>query len=222
MWRWLRRRDATKERRLGTGAGLVGPTLFVAVFTVEGWLRPGYAPTRMFVSALSLGPRGWIQIANFAVVGACFLLFARGLASQFPDGKASRFGPLLLGIVGVGLLGSGPFVMDAVNLPFPQMSWHGRVHSLLGALVFSLGPASAFVFFRRFRADASWRPLAAWTLAAGLVMTAAVVLLKIAMLPPPVQPNALTPWAGEIKRVAIVRLMPWVASVGVAMGRRSR
>jgi hypothetical protein len=206
-------------RRLGAWAGIVGPMLFVAVFTVEGWLRPGYESASTFVSALSLGPRGWIQIANFIVTGGCFLLFARGLAAQFPDGKASCFGPLLLAIVGVGLLGSGPFVMDPVNVPFPKMSWHGQAHSLLGALVFSLGPASAFVFFRRFRADERWRPLATWTLAAGLVMTAAVVLLKLAMLPPPAPPNVLTPWAGLIQRVLIVSLMAWVTSVAMAMGR---
>ncbi len=209
-------------RKLGAWAGVVGPALFVAVFLVEGWLRPGYSPAREFISALSLGPRGGIQIASFVVTGACFLLFARGVRSQFPEGKASRAGPVLLALVGFGLLASGPCVMDPTGTPFPRMTWHGQAHSLLGAMVFSLGPASLFVYWRRFRADPDWRPLATWTLAAAVTMTAAVVLLKVATLPPPAPPNALNPWAGVIQRVAITSLMAWVASVGGRLTRQSR
>jgi hypothetical protein len=32
------------EHRFAAWAGLIGPTLFVAIFTLEGWFRPGYAP----------------------------------------------------------------------------------------------------------------------------------------------------------------------------------
>ena len=46
---------------------MIGPALFVVTFTIEGCLRPGYRAREMFVSELSLGPRGWIQIANFIV-----------------------------------------------------------------------------------------------------------------------------------------------------------
>ena len=105
------------------------------------------------MSALSLGPHGWIQVANFVGVGVCFLLFSKAASSQFPEGKASRGGPLLLTIVGICLVGSGPFVMDPAGTPFPRMTAHGQVHAILGAVVFSLGPASTFVFFRRFRVD---------------------------------------------------------------------
>ena len=49
-----------------------GP-VFAAVFLVEGALRDGYQPLRHPVSSLALGPRGWIQTANFAVAGTLFL-----------------------------------------------------------------------------------------------------------------------------------------------------
>ena len=208
--------------RAGAWAGIIGPTLFVATFTLEGWLRPGYDPARTFVSALSLGPRGWVQIVNFLVTGAAFLVLASGLAAQFPDGTASRWGPRLLAIVGVALVGSGPFVMDPMGTLFPAMSLHSKVHSILGAVVFSLGPASSFVLARRFGSDPSWRSMYPWTLAAGFVMTAAVILLKIATLPPPAPPSALYAWAGLVQRVALVAFMGWVVSVGLAMLRGSR
>jgi hypothetical protein len=153
------------------------------------------------------------------VTGSLVLVFSRGLAAQFPEGVGSRWGPRLVAIVGVALLGSGPFVMDPIWILFPQMSWHGKVHSLLGAVVFSLGPASSFVLARRFRVDPEWRSAYGWTLVAGVVMTAAVILLKVATLPPPAPPNALSAWAGLIQRVAIFGLMAWFARVATAMLR---
>jgi hypothetical protein len=49
-------------RKLGAVAGIVGSVAFVAIFTIEGWLRPGYDAQRMFVSELALGERGLVQI----------------------------------------------------------------------------------------------------------------------------------------------------------------
>src|SRR5215471_18412597 len=110
--------NLTLDRRpLAAWAGMVGPALFVAVFTVEGWLRPGYNPLGMYVSELSLGPRGWIQVANFVVVGVLLLVFARGVAAEFREGKASRAGPLLLAIIAFSLLVSGPLVTDPASTP---------------------------------------------------------------------------------------------------------
>jgi len=75
-------------RRLAAWAGILGPVLFVAIFTIEGWLRPDYQPLSTYVSALSLGPRGWIQMTNFVVFGILLLAFTRVLAAEFKDGKA--------------------------------------------------------------------------------------------------------------------------------------
>ena len=61
---------------------MIAPVLFVAVFTIEGSLRVGYDPISSYVSELSLGPRGWIQIANFVVFGALVLVFASGVAAS--------------------------------------------------------------------------------------------------------------------------------------------
>jgi hypothetical protein len=188
---------------------MIGPTLFVAIFTLEGWLRPGYEPRGMFVSELALGPRGWIQVVNFVVLGALFLVFTRGVAAEFQDGKASRAGPILLTIIGISLLVSGIFVMDPVTTPRDQMSWHGKLHGLFGALVFSLSPVSCFVFLRRFREDSRWRPLRWWTLAAGTITAAAVVVMSVGPARPPAAPNAFNEWSGVIQRTVLVTYLSW-------------
>jgi len=200
---------------------MIGPAIFVATFTLDGWFRPGYEPMRMFVSELSLGPRGWIQIANFVIFGVLFLLFTRGLATEFESGKASRAGPILLTIIGMSFLASGPFVMDPLVTPADQMSWHGKLHTnLFGALVFSLSPVSCFVFLRRFREDLKWRPLTRWTLLAGTITAAAVLIMSIGPTRPPSAPNAFNDWNGAIQRIFIVTYLSWQFTVALWLHRR--
>ncbi len=158
------------KRRLGALAGALGAVVFVTVFTIEGWLRPEYDWRSMFVSELSLGPRGFIQILNFFFFGASQLLFARGIAAEFPGGKASRAGPILLAAVGMGMLFGGAFVMDPIGTPMANWSWHGWLHGLPFGPAISYGwPVSCFIFWRRFREDPRWRPLATFTLTAGVL-----------------------------------------------------
>jgi hypothetical protein len=202
---------------------MIGPTLFVAIFTLEGWLRPGYQPLGMFVSELALGPRGWIQAVNFVAFGVLFLVFARGVAAEFQDGKASRMGPILLWIIGISFFASGIFVMDPVTTRPDQMSWHGKLHmNLFGALVFSLSPVSCFVFLRRFREDPKWRPLQWWTLAAGTITAAVVIVMAVGPTQPPSAPNAFNEWRGLIQRTFIVTYLAWIFIFALTLCRRSK
>jgi hypothetical membrane protein len=190
-------------------AGIIGPSLFVAVFTLEGWLHPGYDPIKMYISELSLGTRGWIQITNFVVFGLLLFMFTRKAASEFKSGKASRGGIILLTILSVSFLLSGPFVVDPANTPRNQMSFHGTLHGIFGGIVFSLMPVICFIFLRRFREDAKWRFLKWWTLALGIINAAAVVLLTVATKIPDTQ-NIFKEWLGLIQRTAIVPFMIWL------------
>ena len=198
------------DRRVLAGwAGMIGSALFVAVFTVEDWLRPGYHWRSTFISELSIGPRGWIQIINFIVLGTLFLVFTWGVAAEFREGKASKAGPILLAIIGFSFLVSGPLVTDLAGTPRDQMSLHGILHGIFGALVFSLSPISCFVFWRRFREEPNWKHLQGWTLTAGIITTAAVVLLSAATKTT-VIPSALTPWNGLIQRLVIIPYLIWI------------
>ena len=210
----------TMERReLAGWAGMIGSALFVTVFTLEGWLRPGYDERSTFISELSIGPRGWIQIVNFIILGGLFLVFTRGVAAEFREGKASKAGPVLLAIIGFSFLVSGPLVTDLAATPRDQMSLHGILHGIFGALVFSLSPISCFVFWRRFRQDPKWQPLQWWTLAAGIITTAAVILLS-ASTKSPVIPNAFPPWNGLIQRMVIIPYLIWIFIFAATLRRR--
>jgi hypothetical membrane protein len=145
-------------------SGAIGPLLFVAVFLIEGALRPGYNPWRTTISTLSLTDRGWMQIANFHLFGLSTLGFAQGLKRVLRTGIASFSAPILFTIAGSGLILAGIFVTDPafgypavhsrVRLPD---SVHGTIHNLAALTVFLTLPAICFVMGWRFARDPAWR-----------------------------------------------------------------
>ena len=209
------------RRQIAAWAGMIGSALFIAIFTLEGILRPDYNPLGMYVSELSLGLRGWIQITNFIIYGIFFLTFTLGVTAEFKKGKASKAGPILLAIIGVCLLLSGPFVMDPASTPVDSMSLSGTLHQLLGAIVFLLAPISCFVFWRRFRIDPNWRVLQWWTLIATVVIALAVVVLRIGSTPL-IDSAGLVEWIGLIQRTALVTFVVWIFTFALVLYRRSR
>lgn len=211
------------QHQLTSWAGIIGPILFVAIFTLEGWLRPGYQPLRMYISELSLGPRGWIQIVNFIVFGLLLLVFTRAIAAEFQSGKAARARIVLLTILAISFLVSGPFVMDPVSTPPDQMTLHGTLHGIFGGIVFTLMPISCFVFLRRFREDPKWQSLQWPTLALGTISAVAVVLLTVATkLPTQNVFNGFHEWIGLIQRTAIVPFMIWLFIFALGILRQSK
>ncbi len=141
--------------RCGVAAGPV----FVAEFLLEGAARDGYRPSRHPVSSLALGPRGWVQAANFSVAGTLFLAGAAGLARAADRAASSRVAPALIGAAGAGLIGAAVFVTDPVSgyppgtpdaLTHPSRT--GTVHNLAAVPVFLGLPTAALASGWR-----SWR-----------------------------------------------------------------
>jgi uncharacterized protein DUF998 len=200
--------------RLLLAGGVVGPLLFIAEFLIEGATRPGYSVWRHYVSALSLGEQGWMQITNFIICGTLVLGFAVGLRRVLRPGKGATWGPILLGLIGLGLIGSGVFVMDptfgyppgAPNTTTP----HGTLHLLLGAAVFSALPAACFVLARRFATDPKWRRWAIYSLVTGVLLIVLLVMQKLAERS--LDPNAPT---GLIQRLTIITGWGWIAIVAL-------
>ena len=210
---------STNQRRIAAWAGIIGPVLFLTIFTIEGLIRPGYSTLKMYVSALSLGPRGWIQIANFLVFGMLLFAFTRGVAAEFQNGKASRGGLVLLTIIAACYFISGPFVMDPTGTPLNLTTVHGTIHGIAGAIVFVLMPVICFVYLRRFRIDPKWRSMWWWTLLLGTVSAAGSVLLTLFTKFPDLQ-NMLINWLGLIQRTAIIPFMVWVFIFGLESLKR--
>src|SRR5258708_21231352 len=86
---WL----AGQTRRLLRCGIWAGP-VFTATFLAEGAARDGYRPLCHPVSSLALGPRGWVQTANFAVTGVLCLAGAAGRGRRGRRARRRRPAPL--------------------------------------------------------------------------------------------------------------------------------
>ena len=208
-------------RRFSAWAGILAPILFVAIFTVEGAFRSGYDPTKMYISALSLGNRGWIQISNFILLGLLLFIFTLGLSKEFQTGKASRGGIITLYIISVLFFISGPFVMDPTETPTDQMSVHGLIHGLSGGIVFLLMPIIIFIFLRRFFSDNNWQSFRWWTLILGVIeATGVTIFTYVSKIP--VEQNAYINLLGLFQRIALIPFMVWVFIFGIEILRKQK
>ncbi len=210
-----------KRREVGGWAGMIAPVIFVGVFTIVGFLRAGYEPRQMYVSALSLGPSGWVQMLNFILLGLLLLLFAYGTAAEFPTGKASRWGFILLLVISLLFIVSGPFVMDPQGTPQSQATVHGTIHGLAGGIIFLLMPITCFIYLRRFREDPKWTSFRLWTLILGILVALAVLMLTVVSKSASLE-TIFHDWLGLIQRFIIVPYMLWIFLFGFLMYKQSK
>jgi hypothetical protein len=171
----------SRTTRYLLAGGLAAP-LFVLVMLVDGAVRPGYQPLHRYVSELSLGDFGWIQITNFIVTGLALCGFAFGLHQAIPSGRGSRLAPILAGSCGVGLLVAGTFSMDPspgypVGSTVPEHpTLHGEIHGYAPIAVFLSLTALTFVLARRFGGEPARRAWTWYSLATGLLVPATFVI----------------------------------------------
>ncbi|MGI5269441.1 DUF998 domain-containing protein [Nonomuraea sp. CA-218870] len=155
--------------------GALGSWLFVVTFTLDGWTRPGYRPVRHPVSALALGPRGWVQGANFILCGLAITVGAVALGSALGSVPLAA----AIAVFGLALVASGVFPMDPMRGYPPgtpdttpeAVSTRHRLHDWAGALVFGLLPLCALIAVFVLP-DAGWKwysALTATALGAGFV-----------------------------------------------------
>ncbi len=205
--------------RLLLACGAVGPLLFIVVFLIEGATRPNYSAWHHFVSSLSLGEQGWMQIANFVVCGALVLCFAVGLRRVLCPGKGSTWGPILLGIFGLSLIGAGLYVTDPI-LGYPPgapstPTVGGALHVLVSLVAFSSLTAACLVLARRFAGDPAWRGWALYSVATGILVVLFFILADVVASPDPQAP------AGLFQRLSIITGWGWVALLALRLMHRA-
>jgi Protein of unknown function (DUF998) len=205
--------DAPRLTRLLLRGGVVAGPLFVTTFLIEGAGRADYRPRRHPVSSLALGPRGWVQTANFAVTGGLYLGCSLGLRRA---GAETRAGSILVGAAAVGLLGSAAFVTDPISgyppgtPDVPAGSTVGRLHDLFAIPTFLGLPAAALVFARAAygRGDRRW---AAYSASSGLGMLAAFAGATAGFT----QARLVVDRAGLLQRAAVITGFGWLTALAV-------
>ena len=207
-----------KTKTLLVCGAIAGP-LFTAAWIVEGATRANYDPMRHPISSLSIGEFGWTQSANFLITGLLTLAFAFGLRRALDFHAGSQWGPRLIGIIAIGLIGAGIFVTDPLNgypprtpdMPL-QISLPGRLHRLFSALVFLGLPIACFVFARLFNrwGERSW---AIYSVVTGI----AFVVLFIVTSAGFAQVEGLVDYAGLFQRITLTIGWAWLTLLAVYM-----
>jgi hypothetical protein len=192
-------------------AGAFVAALFLVVLLSEGARRPGYAPTYHTGSALSLGDRGWIQVANFVVFGVGMLAFAIGVYRTLD----TAVGALLLAIFGLAMVAAGVFVMDPMRGYPPgtppgtpaRLTWHARIHEGTGPVGFLAIFGACLAVAARL--DGPWRMYSVLTAAAGLLL----------LLGTGIAWRTDAARTGLIQRALVVVYCGWIATLGVHLVR---
>ena len=206
-------------RALLTGGVIAGP-LFVVVSLAQTFTREGFDITRHAWSLLSNGDLGWIQISNFLVTGLLTVAGALGMRRTLRGSRGGAWGPLLLGIYGVSLIGAGAFTADPMD-GFPAgtppgppaaISWHGLAHFAAGGIGFLALIVACFVFARRFAAlkQGGW---AVYSLVTGVVFFAAFFGIASGSSSPPIVLSFVA---------AVLLAWSWITALSVKLRSETR
>lgn len=210
-------RAAAPSTRALLICGVIAGPLFVATLIVQGATRANYDPLRHPGSSLALGDLGWIQEINFIVAGLFTLAFALGLRRVLRPHKGATWGPLLIAVWAVGLLGAGIFVTDPVSGYPPgtpnqleQPSMHGALHDLFSIPGFIALLAACLVLAHRFAAQAEhgW---AIYSAATGAVFAASFVLASAAFS----QTEPFVDLGGLFQRITAAVGFGWLTALAI-------
>lgn len=189
-------------------AGVVTAAVFFTVVVIEGARRRGYDPVYHTGSELELGERGWIQRANFFLIGSGAFAFAVGVQRTLD----STAGAVLLAIFGFGLVVAGVFAPDPVRgyppgaptEPSAKPTWQAQVHAVVG------GPIAFFAVFGATLTLAGplqggWQLYTVFTAVAGLAMTVWTALAF--------QKDAAN--TGLVQRGLLLVYCSWIVALGI-------
>lgn len=192
---------------------LQGP-LWVGAVLAQDALRSGYDPLRHSTSALSLGELGWIQIGNFVLTGLLTLAFAVGVRRALgPDG--TLWGPVLIGVWAVCMIGAGAFVTDPSRGYPPgtpdqaaESSTSGVLHDIVSGPGFLALLAACVVFARWFHTmrRPGW---SLYCLATAVVCLVFVVLASYGWD----RSGGIAEVAGLFQRVSVIAAHTWLTAL---------
>jgi hypothetical protein len=204
---WMNKK--TNIRNLFLIGGVISAPLFYVVVIAQVFTRAGFDIRRHAISSLELGDLGWIQSANFIVTGLLAVLAAIGIRGLLQGSKGGTWGPVLIGVYGIGMLMAGLFPPDP-GLGFPSgapesmptsMSVHAALHSLAFFMAFICLIAATIVFARRFASlgEHKWKT---YCIATAII---APVLIVLGMV--------FSSWVGVIMGCSGVVAFGWVSAL---------
>lgn len=206
--------------------GTIAGPLFTISWFVQGFMRADYDPMQHAISSLSVGEFGWMQVTTFIITGLLIFAFAIELRRILRRPSGSVWGPLLVGLLGIGLIGSGIFVTDPLN-GYPQgtplipteRTTHGILHDLFGVPFFLGLPITCFVFARFFdrQNERNW---ARYSRLSGIGMFAVFFVARLGFRLLPTYPDLAANF-GLLQRITVTIGFAWLTLLAFYMMKNS-
>lgn len=133
-------------------AAVITPPGFLAIVILLDLITPGYDPISRFASELSLGPFGWIMIANFIGLGVVVLALAVALGRTIGNRVSGWVATGGFALMGTAFVVAGVCVTDPTKLLHDAHTWHGMVHAFTAVVIFFIStPIAGLAMARQVR-----------------------------------------------------------------------
>jgi hypothetical protein len=170
---------------LWLSCGTIGSLLFTTTYLIEGATRPGYNALQQSISALSLGPGGWVQQVNFVVFGLIILSTVFAWRKVLKGGPGATWYPIFRCLEGLGILLDGFFSQDPTfgyppGTALVSPTLHGTLHVVFAFISITAIACGFFVLARRFVGDPQWRGWATYTVITGILTIVFITIFGIA------------------------------------------
>lgn len=177
--------------------------------TIQGCYREGFDPWQQAVSALSLGPGGWLQMINLSAFGLVLLTTVGAWRRILSGARGGRSYPVLTALVGLAFIGVGVIPQDPapgynpngilVAAPTPL----GLAHLTIAGVAALSSVVGLLVMARRFARDPAWRHWALYSSLTALTVVVCVAVYGIWSIEP-------TGFAGTFERAAMIAPLLWM------------
>ncbi len=187
--------------------GVIGPILLVVMFTISGFLRPGYSAVRQTISDLGIGPMASLVDIPLVIVGLLMIALAAGFywaIQPFTNQRWRWISAVLIALPGLGLVAAGIFTEAPETL---------LIHILFGAFLGLYFPVFTFLLVGRLLIRTQdWRGFGVYSLVASAVTFAAIAFMQVVFTPgSPLYGQHL---GGLAERADFVIVLAWYVILG--------
>ncbi len=186
---------------------MAGSVSFVLLFTMAGFLRPGYSPIRQTISDLGVGSMAWLVNIPLGTLGLVLIGFALAFSEAMRPVMSSTWRwvcATLVALPAIGMVGASIFTEDPSTL---------LVHILVGAAFALYFPVITFFFVGlQLRRTREWRGYGVFSLVMTVATIAAILFMQFAFTPGSLL--AELGLGGLAERVDFIVILAWYLIMG--------
>ena len=188
---------------------LAAGVLSLLITTLQGAMREGFDPWHQAISALSLGPGGWLQMLNLIAFGLVVLTTVSPWRRILAGARGGTAYPVLTALVGLSFIGVGLIRQDPApgydpeGLMLEAPTPLGLTHLAIAGVAALCSIAALLVIAARFAGDSTWPRWTLYSAVTAFIVVGCVAVYAVWSVKP-------TGFAGAFERAAMLAPMCWM------------